>query len=280
MPELPEVETIRRQLHARLAGAKIVSVEVWRSGREFPRSRKFVNALVGQRVTALERRAKLLVWRLRSGGALIAHLKMTGRFVFVDDAYRRDKHDRVRFTFEKNRRRHTLVWSDVRQFGFLKIVDNAGLESILGTYGLEPLTVSVDRLAEALHVSSTRTIKALLLDQSVIAGIGNIYADESLHRAGIRPTRCASRLTSHERTRLAQAVQTVLRESLKQRGTSANDYVDTAGDRGGFLKLLRVYGRAGEPCYTCGSTIKKIVCAQRGTHYCPRCQRLGLRFEE
>jgi formamidopyrimidine-DNA glycosylase len=115
-------------------------------------------------------------------------------------------------------------------------------------------------------------VKALLLDQTVIAGIGNIYADEALYRAGIRPTRRVRRLSGDDRFRLAREIQAVLRESLAQQGTSANDYVDTKGERGGFLALLRVYGRGGEPCLVCGLPIHKTVVAQRGTHYCKRCQ--------
>ena len=116
-------------------------------------------------------------------------------------------------------------------------------------------------------------MKAVLLDQSVIAGIGNIYADEVLHRADIHPTRLASSLTKKERLKLTRHIQAVLQESIDQQGTSANDYVDTRGEKGGFLNLLRVYGREGKPCQNCSFPIKKIVLAQRGTHYCPNCQK-------
>ncbi len=268
MPELPEVETVRRQLDERLRGARIRSVQLLRSGREFPVGVRFIGAIQGKKIQSIDRRAKLLVWRFDDGTAMTAHLKMTGRFVFVEPDYVPQKHDRVVFETEVSR----LVWADVRQFGFLKIVSGRELEEVLESYGLEPLEVSENELAETLRTKSARTIKAALLDQTLIAGVGNIYADEALHRAGIRPTRRVASLTEAERLRVAQGIRSVLSESLAQRGTSANDYVDTEGSRGGFLELLRVYGREGEPCRNCGELIKRIVVVQRGTHYCPGCQ--------
>lgn len=273
MPELPEVETVRRQLAHRLNGAQISRVEILHSGREFPKKEAFVKALIDQRIQSVDRRAKLLIWRLQKDAALTAHLKMTGRFVFVDAAYVPGKHDHVLFHLKAKKKTFFLVWADVRKFGFLKIVGKQELEDILRDYGPEPLEGSAKELAESLKTSSKRSIKALLLDQAVLAGVGNIYADEALHRAGIRPTRRAARLSLKERFRLAQEIQNVLRESIDQQGTSANDYVDTNGQRGGFLDLLRVYGRRGEPCRTCRTLIKKRMLAQRGTCYCPVCQK-------
>lgn len=271
MPELPEVETIRRQLHQQLAGATIRSMELLRSGRESPMGEEFKKRLKGKTIERVERRAKLLIWRFTNDEALAAHLKMTGRFVFVGDDYTPTKHDRIIFHFDGKR---SLVWSDVRQFGFLRLFSNASeVEVILSAYGPEPLEVEAAHLAEQLDRLSNRTVKAALLDQAVIAGVGNIYADESLHRAGIRPTRRLSSLTSAERLRLAQEIQTILAESIAQQGTSANDYVDTRGEKGGFLDLLRVYGRSQKSCRECQTLIKKIVLAQRGTHYCPSCQK-------
>ena len=268
MPELPEVETVRRQLDERMQGNVIRRVELLRTGREEPRGSSFVAALEGRRIVAVERRAKLLVWKLDDGNALTAHLKMTGRYVFVESDYVPGKHDRAIFVFDDAR----LVWSDIRQFGFMHLVDGVELERILSAYGPEPLISSAEELADRLVSPKTRLVKAALLDQATIAGIGNIYADESLHRAGIRPTRRLARVTADERLRLAREVKTILAESLAQQGTSANDYVDTRGEKGGFLTLLRVYGRENEPCTTCQTPIKRIVLAQRGTHYCPQCQ--------
>lgn len=269
MPELPEVETVRGQLDEKLAGATIASVDVLLSGREFPKGKKFVNGVVGRKIDGIERRAKLLIWKFSDGNAMTAHLKMTGRFVFVDHDYVPQKHDRMVFKIGDRR----LVWSDIRQFGFLRLFSNSReLETVLSAYGPEPLESSVDELAERLKTASKRSVKAGLLDQTVIAGIGNIYADESLHRAGIRPTRRLSSLTADDRLRLAREIKTVLSESLARHGTSSNDYVDTSGAKGGFFELLRVYGREGEPCTKCETPIKRIVLTQRGTHYCPECQ--------
>ena len=269
MPELPEVETVRRQLDERMRSQTIRRVELLRTGREEPRGSAFVDALRGRTVMSVDRRAKLLVWKLDDGNALTAHLKMTGRYVFVEPDYIPGKHDRAIFFFDDA----TLVWSDIRQFGFMHLVDREELERILSAYGPEPLVTSAEELADRLTTPKTRLVKAALLDQATIAGIGNIYADESLHRAGIRPTRRLARVTADERLRLAHEVKMILAESLAQQGTSANDYVDTRGEKGGFLSLLRVYGREDEPCRTCQTPIKRIVLGQRGTHYCPTCQR-------
>lgn len=268
MPELPEVETVRRQLDPALSGRTVKEVVLMKSGREFPRGRDFVNALIGKKITSVDRRAKLIVIRFEDGMALTAHLKMTGRFLFVF-SYENGKHDRALFTFDDGTK---LVWSDIRQFGFLRLVTAEELEAILSAYGPEPLEISLTQLASRIIKPGTRRVKAALLDQAAIAGIGNIYADEACHRAGIRPTRRLATLTDKDRLRLAEEIQNVLGESLAQHGTSANDYVDTQGERGGFLDFLRVYGRAGEPCRTCKTPIKRIVLAQRGTHYCPSCQ--------
>ncbi len=269
MPELPEVETIRRQLNERLCGRELISVTLLRSGREAPRGRRFVAALVGKTIQKIERRAKLLIWRFVDGTVLVAHLKMTGRFVFSNKNYAPSRHDRALFEFTSG---VCLVWSDVRQFGFMHVVKAKALESLLAAYGPEPLSASNEELADRLITPKTRRVKVALLDQTVIAGIGNIYADEALHRAGLRPTRRLSALSRADRGRLAQALKQVLSESLARHGTSAKDYVDTRGERGGFLDFLRVYGRAGAACRACVTPIKKIVVAQRGTHFCPTCQ--------
>ena len=268
MPELPEVETVRRQLHERIAGKRIDAVRLLQTGREFPTGKEFARALEGRTVMSVDRRAKLLIWRLDEGSAVTAHLKMTGRYVFVDDGYEPTKHDRILFEIGDER----LMWSDVRKFGFMKVVSDQELSDIFDAYGPEPLVTSANDLADRLIAPKTRRIKAALLDQTAIAGVGNIYADEALHRAGIRPTRRLARLSADERLELARQIKEILAESVAQQGTSANDYVDTRGEKGGFLELLRVYGREGEPCKNCGTPIKKIVLTQRGTHYCPQCQ--------
>ncbi len=269
MPELPEVETVKRQLQKGLSGRKIVDLEMWKRGRIKPEGAKFAEGLFGRTFLSVERRAKLLIFKLDDGTALTAHLKMTGKFVFVSAEYQPVKHDRILFILDDGTR---LVWSDVRQFGFIHQVSSEELEKILSVYGPEPLETSAESLAERIIQPKTRMLKAALLNQEVVAGIGNIYADEACHRAGLRPTRRLGSLSKKDRVNVMRQAQLILKESLAQKGTSANDYVDTQGERGGFLGLLRVYGREGEPCKTCKVSIKKLVLAQRGTHYCPSCQ--------
>lgn len=273
MPELPEVETVRRQLHERIAGKVIREVVIYKTGREWPVGGEFVRAVAGRRVSSVDRRAKVLVFRFEDGGAMLGHLKMTGKFLILYNLYKMHiptKHDRILFVFDDGTQ---LVWSDVRQFGYVKVVTSDEARDALAHYGPEPLETSAEELAECLARRSTRTIKAALLDQTVIAGIGNIYADESLFRVGIRPTRQIDKLTTNDRLRLATEIKNVLTESLAQNGTSANDYVDAEGKKGGFQNLLKVYGRGGEACVVCSRPIKRIVCAQRGTHFCPTCQK-------
>lgn len=270
MPELPEVETVRRQLDGRISGAKILDIQLWKSGREQPVGKKFVEALKDKKVKEVQRRAKLLIWKFDDGSAMTSHLKMTGKFIFVEDGYEPSKHDRTLFRFDNGER---LVWNDVRQFGFVHAVSEEELEEIVSKYGPEPLTSSAEELAARLESPKTRLIKAALLNQEVIAGVGNIYADEVCFRAGIKPMRTLGRISAEERLNLARELKGLLKEAVAQRGTSANDYVDTEGKRGGFLSLLQVYGRAGEACLRCKNPIRKMVLVQRGTHYCPNCQK-------
>lgn len=269
MPELPEVETVKRQLNARLAGKRIVDVEVIHSGRERPKGDAFVNGVKGRKIIAVKRRAKLLIFYFLDGGVMVAHLKMTGKFLFADKGYQPQKHDHILFVLDDG---GVMVWSDVRKFGFVALLSDEELEVGLAEYGPEPLENDAQVLADALAKKSTRTIKSVLLDQGVIAGVGNIYADEALFRAHIHPSIRANTLTNEQCLVLAKEIQNVLVESVEQNGTSANDYVDTNGERGGFLSLLRVYGRDGEKCTTCKTAVQKIVQAGRGTHFCPKCQ--------
>ena len=270
MPELPEVETIRRQLHERLAGRTISRIVMFKTGREHPAGEAFARKVVGNRLSGVERRAKLLIFRFIDGGAMVGHLKMTGKFVFVDSAYQLTKHDRILFLFNDD---SALVWSDIRMFGYVHILSAEEVDKVCSKYGREPLASSAPELADRLIGPKTRRVKSALLDQAAIAGVGNIYADEACHRSGLRPTRRLGTLSANDRLRLVVEVQKVLNESLAQKGTSASDYVDTDGKRGGFLAFLKVYGRDGEPCRTCSTPIKKIVLGGRGTHYCPSCQK-------
>ena len=274
MPELPEVETVRRQLDERLHGAQIISVQIFQSGREFPSGKKFVQELIGKQILRIERRAKLLLWDFSDGSAMSAHLKMTGRFVFVKENVKPGKHDRILFQVKHPKQgMQYVMWSDVRKFGYVKMLSATEREAIVSEYGPEPLVASAEELAERLVLPKTRKVKVALLNQGVIAGIGNIYADEALHRAGILPMRLLGKISAIERVLLATRIKEVLAESIAQQGTSANDYVDTRGEKGGFLDFLRVYGREGEACRNCAESISKIVLNQRGTHFCRMCQK-------
>lgn len=270
MPELPEVETVRRQLHAELAGRRIQSVVVHEVGRELPAGEGFGPALAGEVVQGVERRAKLLLWRFASGKVMIGHLKMTGRFVFVDPAAPVGKHDRISFQFDDGR---VVRWADVRKFGYVRVYGAEEVADILAKYGPEPLDVAAEVVAERLRGPKGRSVKGALLNQAVVAGCGNIYADEACFRAGVLPMRTLGSLRGEERLRVAEELQRVLRESLAQKGTSAHDYIDTQGERGGFLSFLHVYGRNRQPCRVCGEIIQKTVHSGRGTHYCARCQK-------
>jgi formamidopyrimidine-DNA glycosylase len=289
MPELPEVETIVRQLHKGVAGRTLQEVRILKSGREFPSGQHFIKRVENRLFKEVRRRAKVIIFQFEDGSAMICHLKMTGKFLFVDEKYIPAKHDRILFVFKSPNRdpisereglgegkgagEVRVVWSDVRMFGYLKHLSPKELEVDLSKYGPEPLETSVDELAERLVKPKTRRVKSALLDQATIAGIGNIYADEACFRAGIRPMRILASLKEADRLRLAKEVVAVLKESVKRKGTSSDDYRDATGKKGNFQSFLNVYGRGGQPCRVCGTPIKKIVQAGRGTHYCPNCQK-------
>lgn len=268
MPELPEVETIKRQLDSKLAGQKIKSVKILKSGREKPVGIKFVKILIGKKIRHIERRAKLIIWKFSDDDALVTHLKLTGRLIVVDKKYTPQKHDRIIFEIGS----HRLVWSDVRQFGHMNYFTPVELKNTLDKFGPEPLEMKPEQIAELFKSPKTRKVKVALLDQTTLAGIGNIYADESLFRAKIKPTRHLGELTAVERLALAKAIQDVLKLAIKLKGTSSQDYLDAHGERGQFDKILNVYRRKNLPCRVCGTPIVRTVVAQRGTHYCPKCQ--------
>jgi formamidopyrimidine-DNA glycosylase len=243
VPELPEVETIRRSLLPRVIGRRIVEVEV----RE-PRLRRriadnFAPRLVGQRIDGVERRAKYLLFRLASGDCLVVHFGMSGTIVVHGTRVRPEPHE---------------------------MADLAELRRL----GVDPLEgeLSAESLAATLR-RSRRPIKNLLLDQTVLAGLGNIYANEALFRAGIRPTRRACRIRRAEAGRLLEAVRAVLREAVDLGGSSISDYRDGNGRPGYFQLRLRVYDRKDEPCSLCGAAIRRVVQSGRSSFYCPKCQR-------
>lgn len=267
MPELPEVETIARGLDAVLRGRRIAKTHVaW--ARTVDRSSLPIDTLAGDEVTQVGRVGKYIAVRLRSGRTLTVHLRMTGRLLFVD----RDAdvaHERASIHFVDG---HRVAFGDARKFGRMRLIEGDPVTA-LGV-GVDPLSAQLDaKTFGNMLRRRTTPIKAFLLDQRHLAGVGNIYACEALYRAGIRPRQRAGRLTAAQRARLLRALRYVLEKAISLRGSSVDDYVDSEGMQGAFQKILRVYGRAGLPCRRCRTPIKRIVLAQRGTFYCPACQQ-------
>jgi formamidopyrimidine-DNA glycosylase len=276
MPELPEVETVVRQLRPQLVGRTVSGVEVlWARTIARPSVRAFRTQLAGRRVVALGRRAKYLLATLDDGRLLVGHLRMTGRFLVRSVAGRPEPGEpdgrfvRVRLALEGG---GEVLFSDVRKFGRLALV--SALEDALPELGPEPLSPAMDGawLAGAL-AARRRLLKPLLLDQSFLAGLGNIYVDESLHRAGLHPLQSSARVSRARAGVLADAIREVLTRAISAEGSSFDTFYRTPEGRpGSFQDEFAVYGRGGLPCRACGTTIRRIVVGQRGTHFCPRCQ--------
>jgi formamidopyrimidine-DNA glycosylase len=267
VPELPEVETIRGQLAPRLEGQKLASVEIFdlRLTRPYD-PREVIAELEGERVAAVERRGKYLVVRLENGAALLVHLRMTGAFGFEPTS-----HERAVANLEDGSR---LVYRDVRRFGTWLVVSEEELEPYLGAKnGPEPLgpAFTTAWLEERLAMRRA-PLKAVLLDQRVVAGLGNIYADEALWRARLNPLRPANTLDRDEVMRLRRAIRAALRAGIERQGSTLRDYAKPDGSAGTMQDEFRVYGRGGEPCQRCRAPIQKTRVGGRGTWYCPTCQ--------
>lgn len=272
MPELPEAETIARDLDPHLTGRRITAVDVLHCDVIHGDPAAFTEALVGPHLTGVGRRGKNVVIRLEHGGRLAVNLGMTGRLV-TSDAPRAGELDHVAVGFRLDDARR-LLYDDVRRFGILTVYDADGWRTRDEELGLEPLTDAFTTDALWTMTKATRTpIRNFLLDQYRVAGVGNIYALEALFRAGIRPTRRGHRITRKEAARLRDALRDVLGRAIEHRGTTFSDYRDASGEAGGFEPLLKVYGREGEPCAACGSAIKRTVLTNRSAFYCPACQR-------
>jgi len=272
MPELPEVETMVRQLRPRLVGRTVTAAAVhWARTVARPSARRFRAGMVGRRIEAVRRRGKYFLFDLDDGRVLVGHLRMSGR-LFLDEpgaATQRPAHTRASFDLDDGRR---LVFVDVRKFGRLALVARA--EEILPALGPEPLSPEMDGawLTRALR-SRRRMLKPLLLDQSFLAGLGNIYVDESLHRARLHPLRPSDRVPRARAEALAVSIREVLTAAVEADGSSFDTFYRTPeGQPGRFQETFAVYGRQGKPCRDCGATIRRIVVGQRGTHFCPRCQ--------
>jgi formamidopyrimidine-DNA glycosylase len=270
MPELPEVEYVARQLRAALVGRAIVAVEVsWARAISAPEVEAFRAAVRGRRIVAVSRRAKHLLIALDSGETLVIHRRMSGNVTLVA-AGAEPLYTRVRFTLDDGR---DLVFSDPRKFGRIALLAPSELEAMLDALGPEPLEedFTPEVLAQRL-AGRERALKALLLDQAVIAGLGNIYADEALFRARLHPLRAGASLAPAEVAALRWGIRDALRTGLEHGGTTIGRHRDAYDEAGTNLDHLDVYQRTGQPCRRCGTAIARIVVAQRGTHFCPRCQ--------
>lgn len=298
MPELPEVETIRRDLAASIVGSEIAAVHLLFAKTAKNEAAFFVKSLVAHKISEISRTGKLLILKIKPKAAektqnyLLIHLKMTGQLILTKGAKKiggghslggnsfadfvggelPNKYTRAVIEFKGGTK---LFFNDLRKFGYLKIVDDSELPRILADgYGPEPLTpgFSAAYLAQKIK-NKKKNIKAFLLDQKIIAGLGNIYVDESLFMAGVKPMRLAANLKPAEIKKLYQEINRVIKKAIANRGTTFNNYVDSAGKKGNFSRLLKVYGRGKLPCLKCRRPLIKAKLAGRGTHYCDYCQK-------
>lgn len=287
MPELPEVETVRLQLKHKVLAKTIDSVEVFHQ-KTVAHNRLISNKLKGKQISDIQRVGKLLIFCFADQKNLfmLAHLKMTGQFFFVDtrgdvsggghsmtaaDTKLPTKHTRVAFHFTDNT---TLYFNDMRLFGYTKLANAQEVAEARSGFGPEPIDPDFNTDWFVEYVRKRKSpIKAVLLDQSFVAGLGNIYVDEALWRAQVKPMRTANTLTKKEAVAIATASGDVMRESIAVGGTTFQHFKDTGGENGNFSDYLKIFGKQNTECERCGGIIKKVRCAGRGTHYCPTCQK-------
>jgi len=269
-PELPEVETVASGLRAAVCGRRVARAVVYERRLRRTIAADLPERLRGQRIGHVERRGKFLVFHLDGARELVVHLGMSGTLRVARPPIALRRHDHAVIELDDGQ---WLAYNDPRRFGVVLLQD-AEAAGAAGSLGVDPLAPEFTGAAlRALSRGRRRPIKNLLMDQTLIAGLGNIYANEILSCAGVRPGRAAGRLTRREIDALVEATQTVLRAAIRQRGSSISDFRDTSGTPGGFQRCFRVYDRAGEPCLDCGVTIRKRVLAGRSSFYCPACQR-------
>ncbi len=270
MPELPEVETIVRGLRERVKNLQFSGIKIFLGECIRGSKQSLKQSLSTRKVLGIDRRGKNIIFRLSGGMFLFIHLGMSGRLRVVQGTAPLEKHTHVIFSFQNHP--HQLRFVDPRRFGRLFWEKGTGEELIaLSRLGPEPLGISALEFSKRVR-ARRREIKPLLLDQHFLAGVGNIYADESLYRAGVHPRRKSDSLKEETLFRLHQALQEVLREAIRSKGTSIRSYVDADGSTGVFQNFLRVYGREGEPCGECVTPIVRERVGGRSSFFCPRCQ--------
>ena len=274
MPELPEVETIRRQLFKVLKNKKIIDVEIKVPKMVRAPLLTFKKNVVGSKIFDIGRKAKLLIIGLSNGFSLLIHLKLTGQLIVKNEKDKPEKYTHFIFYFSDGTK---LFFNDLRKFGFINIIKTVNLEKQLEKekFGPEPLEkgFTLKLFKNLLEQKKISKIKPLLMDQTFIAGIGNIYAAEACFYAGIKPTRPAGSLKLEQIKKLHEGIKKILKEAIRKKGSSVNAYVDTHGRKGKYVPFLKVYDRKGEKCVRCGAKIKMIKLAGRGAYFCPKCQK-------
>lgn len=288
MPELPEVETVRLQLMRKITGKKISDITVYHL-KSVEHNTGFVEALTNKTIAHIDRIGKLLIFSFENepDAFILAHLKMTGQFFYQGDGGAitggghsmtesastnlPNRHTRVAFHFSDG---SMLYFNDMRLFGYTKLANATLVALARKGFGPEPIDPDFDTPWFVATLRKKKAlVKAALLDQSFVAGLGNIYVDEALWRAQVRPTRRANRVTKTEAALIGQAAGAVMNEAIAVGGTTFQHFADTGGDAGNFTDYLNVFGKQDTPCSRCGTLIVKIRAAGRGTHYCPGCQK-------
>jgi len=275
MPELPEVETVVRDLRPLLVGRTIAAVEVGERKLRRPWNAAWGPTLIGRTFTVARRRGKWIILELDDDRRLVVHLGMTGQFTVADVALVRPDHLHLSFALRGGEAE--LRYRDIRRFGSVELFpDEATVVAYLGAkLGPEPFDIPAEPFAAAVR-GSTRNLKALLLDQGLIAGVGNIYADEALFLAKLHPTTRGCDLTAKQVKALREAIPTVIERAVAGRGSTIRDYVGGSGLRGEYQNELAAYGRTGEPCLRCGTPLAMLRVAGRSSHFCPACQKASL----
>jgi formamidopyrimidine-DNA glycosylase len=273
MPELPEAECVRQSLHPRIVGRKLGRTRVLTPKLARPNPKALARGLAGRTVEGSSRHGKLIILELSGGAYWTIHLGMTGQ-VIMADRKPRVKHIHITFSFSDHGPR--LYFRDMRMFGAVTFCpDRAALESgPLANMGPDALGISAQTLLERL-AGRKAPMKSLLLDQRILAGVGNIYADEALHRAGLSPLAKPAELSEADLLGLHRSLGRILRQALARGGSSVRNFVDAEGRAGTFQHAHRVYRRTGQPCPACGQAIERITLAGRSTHFCPQCQKRG-----
>jgi len=272
MPEMPEVETVRRTLLPLIKGKTIKEVTVWYPKIITGDAKEFARQLTGKKIENIDRYAKYLLIRLSNNLTIVSHLRMEGKYRLVKINTKKDKHDHVQIVFKDN---SALRYNDVRKFGRMQLI-KTGTErekTGIGKLGVEPNSTAftVSYLQNGL-ARKKKNIKNTLLDQSIVAGLGNIYVDEVLWETKIHPLSQANTIPAEKISQLHDNINSLIELAIAERGTTVHTYLDANGKTGGFQKMLQVYGHKGEPCVRCGTPLEKIKVNGRGTTFCPKCQ--------